>query len=191
VIHPAAAGALLLIVAGSAAVADPALPLTQPSRDVTVVYVITRGDRQIRQRSSWQAATGLQRVDAPGGSGYMIANRRAGTMQMVDPAAQRVIELQTPSGPLDGAAGFTRLGTRTIAGLPCTEWAATAQTGATTVQDQICLTADGVLLGIRAGDITRAQAVSVTYAPADPQIFTVPPGYKRVTPQVKAPISPL
>ena len=121
----------------------------------------------------------------------MIANRRAGTMQMVSPAAQQVIELKTPPGPLDGgAAGFTRLGTLTIAGLPCTEWSVTAQTGAGTAPNQICLTDDGVLLGIRAGGIQRAQAVNVTYAPADPQIFTIPPGYKRVTPQVKAPISP-
>jgi hypothetical protein len=189
----AAAGALLLITAGAgAAFAAPDRPRTQPTRDVTVIYAIPRGSQQIQQRSRWQAATGLQRVDTPaGGDGYVIANPSHGSVEMVNDAGKQVIEMKTQQGPLnDSRASFTRLGTRTIAGFGCTEWAVTMPGASAPSANQLCLTDDGVLLGVRAGDVQRATAVQVTYAPADPTLFVVPPAYQRVTPQVKAPGAP-
>jgi len=71
----------------------------------------------------------------------------------------------------------------------CTEWEVVPHTDVRAVPNQICLTDDGVLLGIRANDVQRALAVRVTYGPTDPAAFVVPPDYQHLTPQPKAPIT--
>jgi hypothetical protein len=164
--------------------ADDARPRTQPTRDVEVVYEMTRGDQQIQQRSRWQAATGRQRIDPPGAPGrYMIADPKSGSVAMVSDATRQVVDIKTPAGPLDGgAASFTRLGSLTIAGLACTEWAVVPAHVADATPNQICL---------RANDIQRARAVRVTYGATDPAAFAIPQDYQHVSPAPRPPTLPV
>ena len=74
---------------------------------------------------------------------------------------------------------MTRRGQDTVAGLPCTTYAVTAQRGTGTV----CLTDDGVALsgqGVVNGRSGSFTATAVTYGAQPEALFRVPAGYLRL-----------
>jgi hypothetical protein len=149
----------------------PSQPLAHPSRDVDVTYRMVRGDSVLTERMRWQAATQRQRVDPPSDGLFIVIDYRAGRMHTVRLSDRLVLDMAAPAM---GDGAYVRQGDDQVAGLPCTEWEATATDGKRTVA---CITADGVLLRARAGDRTLLSAVSVDYAPQDPALFAMPDGF--------------
>ena len=76
------------------------------------------------------------------------------------------------------AAGATRQGEDTVAGLACTEWVVTDAAGEPMT---VCLTSDGVLLRARTATRTLLSATSVQYGPVDPAAYQVPADYAHHT----------
>ncbi len=173
----------VLLLIGMPAFADER-PLTRPTRDVDVTYVATVDGRPVQQRTRTLAGAAEIRIDTPSPGFYMILDRGAHTMDMISDADRGVVQM--PYDPAAGAPGadaatYRRLGTATVAGLGCTEWATTDTAGN---QVAACFTSDGVLLRARAGERVLVQASSVTFGRLDPAIFEVPAGYQRaVAPQ--------
>jgi len=156
-------------------------PQTMPSRDVEIVYTITRGGQVLQEKTSWFAAEQQQRIDTAGVGVHFIMDRRRHRAWMVNDALRTVVEIAAPrTGPLDpgSTAAFTKRGSTSIAGQTCIDWA-TAGAGTETV---LCLTGDGVLLRVQAGGRTLVEANSVTYEPADPKLFAVPTDYTHGSP---------
>ena len=192
----AAATALAPLLAGVApALAQndgvPDGPPLMPTRDVTVVYVVKPEGAPQEQtvRVYFRGGGGLMRIDGPPGpdgspSGDMIMDRDGRTMTIVVNDARifmQVPEREVVRSPfvLDASMRFTRTGTGTVAGQPCTTWSITTSKGEATA----CVTADGVVLhesgvdgeGAR-GELT---ARTVQYGPLPPALFMPPPGYQR------------
>jgi hypothetical protein len=160
------------ILAAAPALAEaPARPLLHPSRDVDVTYRMVRGDTVLTERMRWQAATQRQRVDPPTEGLFIVIDYRAGQMHTVRLSDRLVLNMAAPASP-DGA--YVRKGEDHVAGLPCTEWEATASDGRSTI---VCVTADGVTLRATSGGMTLLSAVSVDYAPQDAAVFAVPDGF--------------
>jgi hypothetical protein len=149
----------------------PAGPLPHPSRDVDVTYRMVRGDRVLTERMRWQAATQRQRVDPPTEGLFVVIDYKAGRMRTVRLSDRLVLDMAAP--PM-GAGGYVRQGEDQVAGLACTDWAATASDGQPTVA---CITADGVLLRATSGERVLLSAVSVSYAAQDPALFAAPDGF--------------
>lgn len=154
-------------------------PATTPTRDVDVLYRAAAGGRSVEQRSRFGAAERKVRIDTPSPGLYLIVDRGARTMDMVDDAARGVLEMRyDPARPVGGFAagqGFVRGGTAVVAGLPCIEWQTVDTAGRTVTA---CFTADGVLLRARVGPTALVEATRVTYGPIDPSVFAVPAGYR-------------
>ncbi len=126
----------------------------------------------LTERMRWQAATQRQRVDPPTEGLFIVIDYRAGRMETVRLSDRLVLDMAAPAtGP---AGGYVRQGEDQVAGLPCTDWQATATDGRSTVA---CITADGVLLRAAAGGQTLLSASSVAYAPQDSALFAAPDGF--------------
>jgi len=156
-------------------------PTYMPTRDVSVAYRATGAGNATEMRISWLAASGLMRVDMPGGQGFMVANPRGNAPGFMVMEAQRMI-MDVPTSQLPAAgmqpsasARFTREGTARIANTDCTIWRMEDQGHA----GRACLTADGVMLRAE-GDGRQGQieATSVSYGPQDPARFQRPSGYQ-------------
>ncbi|TCH97950.1 hypothetical protein EJV46_12095 [Roseococcus sp. SYP-B2431] len=159
-------------------------PAVTPTRDVSVAYrVTTQGPGNgTEMRISWLAASGLMRVDMPGGQGFMVADLRGGGPGFMVMEAQRMI-MDVPRNQLPPVASmqpgpnarFTREGTARVANTSCTIWRMEDQGQS----GRACLTADGVMLRAE-GDNRQGQveATSVTYGPQDPARFQRPSGYQ-------------
>ncbi|HEY4250015.1 MAG TPA: hypothetical protein VGM87_02390 [Roseomonas sp.] len=155
----------------------------RPTRDVTVTYRMSgvAGAPQ-ELRMAFSPSTGRQRVDPPGGAGWLLIDRQAHTAVMVmdaqratmamPPATVAAMSQEVPPG-----ATFTRKGSATVAGTACTEW----EMAVGAVHGTNCLTDDGVLLrAVTAapnGVSVTMEATQVTYGPIDPARLTVPAGY--------------
>nr|WP_314073364.1 hypothetical protein [uncultured Roseococcus sp.] len=160
-------------------------PAITPTRDVAVTYRVTgQGPGNgTEMQMSWQASTGLMRVDLPGGQGFMVINQRDGMTGFVVMEAQRMI-MDIPAGQLPPAANmqpsanarFTREGTARVANTDCTVWRMEdrGQAGRT------CLTADGVMLRAQADGNQQAQveATAVNYGAQNAARFQRPAGYQ-------------
>ena len=177
--------ALALLAALPAAAEE--RPLLQPSRDVAVTYRVVGGQAAGRSlRMAWLAAARKLRVEAPGMQGWSVIDQKAQRMLVVMERERAVVEVPPATGstllPTEPPANarFSRGGTATIAGLPCTVW--TYEDGR--ARGETCLTADGVMLrssgslGEQAGTV---EAVTVSYGPQDPARFQAPPGYRNLT----------
>ena len=151
--------------------ANDAGPLAHPSRDVDVTYRIVRGDRVLSERMRWQAATQRQRVDPPSAGLFVVIDYRTGRMDTVQAADREVLDMAAPPS---ATGTYVRRGEDQVAGLPCTDWEATASDGRPTVA---CVTDDGVMLRATAGGQTLLTAVKVDYTPQDSALFAVPDGY--------------
>ena len=151
---------LAALVCPVAAAASDDLPLVFPSSDVAVTYALG-ADATLRQTLRVSAASGLQRVDAPGGGMAIITDTVHRTMTVLDERRHVFSVGPAPADTADArghpAPGtYLRLAATTVAGLPCTEWATSDPSGH---QVTVCLTADGVLLRARAAGQTLAEAV--------------------------------
>jgi hypothetical protein len=156
-------------------------PLLRPSRDVAVTY---RSSQSLEQRTRWLAAAKVVRIESPTPGLYVIIDYAARRMSVVRDEERSVIEMAVPEGATGVAGGsdtrpYIRRGDDVVAGVGCTDWETTDRNGRRTLA---CITADGVLLRVRAGGQTLAIAVSVRYAPQDPALFRVPADYARRKP---------
>ncbi len=172
--------ALLLLAAPADAQDRPAII---PTADAAITYRLSgspggggAGGRLTELRMSFLAARQLVRLDAGPGS-FIVADSRARSGFMVMEAQRMVMDL--PAGnnaaaalPRESAA-YTREGTATIAGLPCTIWRVTDE-GRTS---RACLTADGLLLRAE-GEGGAMEATAVSRAPLDPARFQRPAGFQ-------------
>ena len=183
--------ALLASLLALPALAQDRPPLT-PARDVSVTYRTTGpgpgagpGAAGPEMRMSWLVAEQKLRVDMPGGMGWSVVDQRAQKMFMVMEQQRVVMEVPMQGGPggltiptqPPDSARFSRGGSATIAGIPCTIWQ--YQDGPS--RGEACLTADGVMLrssGTHGGQSGSVEAVAVAFGAQDPARFRVPDGYR-------------
>ncbi|SHJ52022.1 Domain of unknown function [Roseomonas rosea] len=163
----------------------------RPTRDVSVTYRMEGGGMPQPQemRMAWDVSNNRQRVDPPGGQGWMLVDRKANTAVMVMDAQRMVMQMPPATvgamtqDPPAGTA-FTAKGTDRVAGQACNLWETTTPQGKSTV----CLTGDGVLLraltemaarpGLPQGGTMRMEATEVRYGAPEASRFTVPQGYQ-------------
>ncbi len=163
-----------------------------PTRDVTVTYRVVRapaagGPRKTVVR---QTETGSRlRVDSyifdDAKTAYegMIIDRVANRATVLVFANELAVEAPAAGVALPGITmtpdmGFRRRGTRSVAGLSCTDWEVVPAGPAEPWT--ACVTADGVVL--RAASATREiEATAVAYGAVPGGVFEVPAGLKRVT----------
>ncbi|CAA2138430.1 MULTISPECIES: hypothetical protein [Methylobacterium] len=199
---------LLTAMASLALVAQPALAQPanlQPTRDVTVTYRMnapgmagvpgTAAPPQGMQMA-FSASDGKQRIDPPGGMGWMLVDRKANTAVMVMDAQRATMAMPpaTVAAMTQGVppgATFTRKGTATVAGTACTEWEVAAGPGRGTS----CITEDGVLLRTTTTPpggtpTTVMEATQVAYGPVEAARLKVPSGYTAMATPGGAPGAP-
>lgn len=170
----------------------PSRPFVVPQQDVDVLYAVpmpASGPAQApiaaaAQRMRFSVAPARQRVDPPGPGTYMITNYDLGQLIVVQPSQRIATLLPAPGGPIAphgtrAVGDYRQQGTRTVAGLACTDWATRDASGTDSV---VCLTADGVMLRAMQGGQVLVQAVRVAYGRQDPSLFAVPDGYRSQTP---------
>ena len=157
----------------------------QPARDVAVTYRMLGGEGQMQL--SWLTAQGLQRMDMPGGQGWMVVDTRTSRGFMVMQAQRMVMDMPDTRGQAAGQFGrlsetaqVSREGSATVAGTPCTIWRFADQGH----ESHACLTADGVMLRVvgrdpnNPGRETGMEATQVNFAAQDPARFARPAGYQ-------------
>ncbi len=169
------------------ALADPP-PLFRPNKDVAVEYRLP-GDgagpgSQGKSVTMYFTDHGdKMRFDAGDGQGYVVVDNAAKrtTVVMNDRKIYIEHQMDPASSPMFGMtdATFTRTGSDTVAGLPCTIY----QVVHHDVKGEACLTDDGLLLRSRGGsggDQRMMEAVKVTYAPQPASLFIPPDGFKKL-----------
>jgi len=177
-------GALLALLPALAQAQE--RPQTVPTRDVDITYHIVRGGQTLEERTRWLVSQKLQRIDPPGADSgdamYMLMDHRSHHAAMVDASRRTVLDMAASAtpGPLESgsAARFERREDAVVAGLPCTNWL----TGGGGAEAVLCITLDGALLRVQSHGKTLVEAVSVSYAKADPAVFAVPEGFEHVSP---------
>ena len=172
--------AVALLLATPALAADE--PPTIPQRDVDVTYNIagrTPDAPPRQQRIRWSATESRMRIDPPSSGVYMIGDYRSGTLQVVKPADQTVLDMGPGSFATHPDMALTRLGNAQVAGLACTDWQTADNGGQATV---LCLTADGVMLRASHGDQVLVEASTVSYGPQDATNFAPPPSFRHIAP---------
>jgi hypothetical protein len=188
----AAAAMMALPALAPLALAQTAPAHLRPTRDVSVTYRMQGAGMPQPQemRMAWDVSNNRQRVDPPGGQGWMLVDRKANTAMMVMDAQRMVMQMPPATVAAmtqDPPAGttFAAKGTDRVAGQACNLWETSSPQGKGT----ICLTEDGVLLravtemvarpGMPAGAGTmRMEATEVRYGAPDAARFTVPQGYQ-------------
>ncbi len=160
-----------------------AAPVVQPTRDVDVTYRVPvpgGADASLLQRLRWSAATRRQRVDLPTSGNWMMLDFARHRMALVRDESREVVDLPSPqtADQAGAGAGYTRVGTDSVAGLACTQWRTVDTRGHETVA---CYTGDGVLLRAMAGDRVLMVAVHVAYGAVGDGVFEVPAGYARTS----------
>ncbi len=162
-------------------------PATTPTRDVDISYRVAGPDgaAPAEQRVRWDAAGGRQRIEPPTPGLHSIVDTRAHHLASVRDKERLALEIdQSQARPAPGAAaGYTRLGTATIAGLDCAVW----REGRAADAPELCFTADGVLLRVVSAGKVMAEATRVTYGPANPADFDIPADYRRIVARPPAP----
>ncbi len=172
--------ALLMLGAGPTALAAPARPRTEPARDVTVTYQAHQGKNLVLQQSWWLVRRKLQRINLATSPAYIVEDGIAHTATVVDTKAHTAMHYQTHPNTALQEAGFTRLGTETIAGHTCTDWRVTPKNADQGPPQTMCYTKDGVLLHtIRTGQNVLI-ATAVKYGPVSASEFAIPKGYTRL-----------
>ncbi len=170
----------LSLAAGPSRAQAPVQPYVFPQSDTAVTYVT--GGTAASQLMRVSAALGLQRVDAPGGGMAIVTDTVHGTMTVIDLAAHTYSVGPAPPGTADmrgrrAPGGYVAVGQAVVAGLPCGEWATHDPSGRPVT---VCLTGDGVLLRVRAGNAVLAAASSVSHEALDPSLFAPAPGFSKV-----------
>ena len=173
--------ALALLILPSSAMAQDK-PLTQPTRDVDVVYLVAGPSTPLAQRMRWGITAGKLRVDPPSAGLYVIIDTASHSMQAVREGDRSVVTMDAGPGAVPGVApggAFSRTGEATIAGLACTQWQTRDTSGRNVLA---CLTSDGVLLRVEADGLILLEALTVTFAPLPDAVFRVPADYKKIIP---------
>lgn len=183
-----ALAALALLAAAPSASAQER-PTLEAARDYAATYrMLGAGDDAMRIGMQWRAADRVMRVDMPAGGpmgeSYLLHDRRNNRMRMVIASQRMVMELPAEAMAAQGLptepgpnARFTRTGSDSVAGVPCTVWRyeEAGNTGTS------CISAEGVVLRARAGtDDTGSglEATAVTLAAQDAARFQVPAGFQ-------------
>ena len=167
-----------LLAASPALAADG--PPTIPQRDVDVTYRIAGATPDApprQQRIRWSAAQAKMRIDPPSPGVYMIGDYRSGTLQVVKPAKQSVLDMGPGSFVTHPNMAMARLGDEQVAGLACTDWQTADNGGQPTV---LCLTGDGVMLRASHGDQVLVEASAVTYGAQEAANFAAPDGFHHI-----------
>lgn len=169
-------------------------PYVVPQRDVDVVYAVpvpapggsgvSAPAAPMTQRIRFSAALAVQRVDPPGPGTYMLTDYARGLLTIVEPARRIVTTVPSPGGPIPAHGvrahgAYRRLDSRTVSGLPCTDWETRDDSGHDSV---LCLTDDGVMLQASQQGRILVQAAQVRFDPQDPALFQVPDGFRRIMP---------
>jgi hypothetical protein len=159
-------------------------PQFVPTRDVDVIYEVTRSGEQIAsERVRWLASEHVERIDGPQKS-ITIIDQKANEVMLLNYSTRTFSQTEGasawPIAPPDEFAEVRRRGEAVVAGLRCTEWSWSDDAGARVA----CLSANGVVLRLIVEGGPRLEARSVSYAAQDPEIFMIPPGY---APAVMAP----
>lgn len=173
--RPAAAAALAVLLFQVSIKAEEPPPLV-PTRNVDIVYRITRPHRpKIDERVRWSAGEHRERVDGPDGSAT-IFDRDAHEVTLIVPHDRTYRKLEgEPRWPIEPEQGakLMRGGEAKVAGLQCVNWS--------WIEDDkshmLCATPDGVALRLEVEGKTVVEARSVTYHKQKPDLFEVPPGY--------------
>ncbi len=155
-------------------------PLTQPTRDVDIVYRMAGPDRPLEQRMRWGVSQGKLRVDPPTPGMYVIIDTAHHVVQAVREGDHSVVQLDAGPNAVPGVAPdgmFKRRGQLDVAGLPCTQWETRDTSGRTVLA---CLTTDGVLLRVEADGLVLVQATEVRFAPLGEAVFRVPADYRKI-----------
>lgn len=174
--------ALMLVAAMPASAQD--RPLAVPTRDVDVTYRSQPpgAAAPMRQRVRWDVAGQRERIDPPRGEFHVILDLRGHRLFSVRDSIRAVLEMDATGTNLmpDVMRGEYELtGGSEVDGLACRLWRARPN-GPRAMQ--LCVTDDGVMLRASIGEQVLAEAERVTYAPADPADFVVPPDYRRIAP---------
>lgn len=172
--------ALALLLPFSAQAED--RPLTQPTRDVDVVYLVAGPSNPLAQRMRWGVTAGKLRVDPPSAGMYVIIDTASHSVQAVREGDHSVVTMAAGPATMPGVAqggAFTRSGDANVAGLACTIWQTRDTSGRKVLA---CLTPDGVLLRVEADGLVLLEALTVTFAPLPEAVFRVPDDYKKITP---------
>lgn len=170
----------LLVMPASAHAQDH--PLTQPTRDVDVIYRVAGPRTPLEQRLRWGISLGKLRVDPPSPGLYMVIDTRTHVIQTVREADHSVVQIDGGDQALPGAAPpgrFSRGADAEILGLACTQWQTTDLSGRIVT---ICLTADGVMLRAESGGLVLVEATRVRFAPLGEAVFRVPTDYRKIIP---------
>lgn len=187
--------AVVLVLATLPALAQPTNLM--PIRDVTITYRMTgiAGVPPQEMRMAFSPTTGKQRIDPPGGVGWMLVDRKANSAVMVmdaqrmtmamPPATVAAMTQEVPAGTT-----FSRKGSATVAGTACTEWDMAVGGGHGTS----CFTDDGVLLRTLTtapnGASVTMEATQVTYGPVASAQMSVPSGYTAMQMPTGSPATP-
>jgi len=168
--------AFALLLTGSPLGAEEQRPPLLPTRDVDIVYEVTRPQQPtIRQRARWSAGEHRERVDGSD-KATTIFDHAAKEITLLIPASRTYRKLdgtpRQPGEPEDGVA-LERGAESVVAGLHCVDWSWRQDVETHTV----CLTPDGVLLRLVVDGKTIKQARSVSYARQAAELFQMPKGY--------------
>ncbi len=166
-----------------------AAPFVFPRADVVVTYGIS-GTPGIQQTLMVEAATGKERLDAPGGGLSIITDTVHGTAIVIDRNAGTFVRESAPGGAADMRnrrapdGAYAETGTSRVAGLDCTDYVARSQPAGNGTVPAVtsCFTADGILLRAEAAGRPALVALSVRRGPVDPALFAPPSGDRDVTP---------
>jgi hypothetical protein len=163
-------------------------PVLAPTKDVAVVYKLTGANQQngaVKLQVTY-ASQGRVRMDffrtaeAPAAFASLIFDPPANRVTTVLPERHGYLQrdvgkLVNPGTPLNDKMAFTREGSATIAGVPCTDWRVANGTAA---QGTVCVTDDGVVLrAVRAQPEGSMEATSVQYGPTPAASFAPPAGF--------------
>ncbi len=162
-------------------------PLMAPTREASVLYRVTSsGNPPAEVRITTLANGATMRIDMPDRT-YMLVNQAEKRMALVVPDEQTVMDLPWSGGPqdqftLNARMKFARRGADTVAATRCTVWEVTLDG----TRGFMCITDDGVLLRSlsqdESGRRSLIDALSVSYTPAPPKEFMVPPGFEHMAP---------
>ena len=164
-------------------------PQLRPSHDVAVTYrlqtVAPDGSPASRTVQMYWTAQGTRlRLDSQSDAGYELIDYVSSQMTLILTARRVALSVpfdphQAPGLNIPPNATITKSRADTVAGTPCIEWtikAAQYTAGA-------CITQDGLVLRLSSAAIAAPalEAISVSYGPQPPSLFSIPPGYRQIT----------
>lgn len=195
--------AIVLLSFTSPSIAAETIMPFWPTRDVTVVSTITNpmsgnnSSKEIQTTMLYQSAQQRMRINtdlAVAGQpvGYNIIDYKAHKATTVMPAMRMYMETVNSKMSIqdeiaDPSILKEKVGTSTVAGLPCSIWQIKANDNA----GKGCVTDDGVVLSYE-GNIKTSKnseatkmtmmATSVKYGPLEDSLFVLPQGYQAFSP---------